>query len=109
MQHVKLIVVGCALVALSATTVQAAPRKARDGQLVGYAVAESRNSGKVIAAPVRRSAATGRLEFRMKNGTWIECGRSCNDTLRRTTVDFWDSKDPGGGGSNGPGYLRYRF
>ncbi len=109
MQLAKIIVAGCALATLTAAATEAAPRKARDGRQVGFVVAESRYSGKVIAAPVRRNAATGRLEFRLKGGTWIECGQSCSETLRRTTIDFWDIQARGGGTSDGPGYLRYRF
>ena len=54
----------------------------------GYVTAESRYSGASVSGPVRRGPQ-GRLEVRLPGGTWIECGRSCSDTLRRETVDFW--------------------
>ena len=108
MQRANIIIAGCAaVVALSATAADAEPRKARNGNHVGFVVAESRYSGRVIAAPVRRNAA-GRLEFRLRGGTWIECGQSCSETLRRTTIDFWDIQ-ASGSNSDGPGYLRFRF
>ena len=74
----------------------------------GYVTAESRYGGQTITAPVRTGPA-GRLEVRLPGGTWIECGRSCRDTLRRETIDFWASRDRGGGAGDGPGYLRFRF
>src|SRR5437016_2281386 len=73
-----------------------------------YVTAESRYSGATITAPVR-SGPQGRLEVRLPGGTWLECGRSCSDTLRRETVDFWKDKGHPRGGGDGPGYLQFRF
>jgi len=71
-----------------------------------YVTAESRYGGASITAPVR-SGPQGRLEVRLPGGTWLECGRSCSNTLRRETVDFWkDRGAPRGGGDDGPGYLQ---
>ena len=100
----KTLVAGCALAALGTATAEAGSRDARDRP--GYVVAESRYGGRVIAASVRRGPA-GRMEVRLAAGTWIECGRSCSETLRRATIDFWDNQIRGG--PDGPGYLRYRF
>jgi hypothetical protein len=86
------------------TSAEAQPRRYQGD---GYVTAESRYSGKSISAPVRYGPR-GRAEVRLPGGTWIECGRSCSDTLRRETIDFWDSRDPRGG-RDGPGYLRFRF
>jgi hypothetical protein len=72
----------------------------------GYVTAESRYGTATITAPVRYGRQ-GRLEVRLPGGTWLECGRSCRDTLRRETVDFWQSRDPRG--SDGPGYIQFRF
>lgn len=45
----------------------------------------------------------------MPGGTWIECGRSCRDTLRRETVDFWQSRNaPNSPYVDGPGYFSFR-
>lgn len=46
-------------------------------------------------APVRR--ASNDHEFRLPGGTWISCRQSCKDTLRRETVDFWETQRENGG------------
>jgi hypothetical protein len=73
----------------------------------GYVTAESRYTSATITAPVRYGPH-GRLEVRLPGGTWLECGLSCRDTLRRETIDFWYSRDPRGT-PDGPGYLKFRF
>jgi hypothetical protein len=75
-----------------------------------YITAESRYGTATVTAPVRNGPA-GRLEVRLPGGTWLECGLSCRETLRRETVDFWQGEGRGrpGGDINGPGYLQFRF
>ena len=46
-------------------------------------------------APIRR--AGNDYEFRLPGGTWVSCKQSCKDTLRRETVDFWDTQRENGG------------
>jgi hypothetical protein len=46
---------------------------------------------------------------RLPGGTWLECGRSCSDTLRRETVDFWKERGAPRQGGDGPGYLQRKF
>jgi hypothetical protein len=76
---------------------------------VGFVTAESRYSTQTITAPVRVNAQ-GRPEVRLPGGTWIECRRSCSNTLRQETVDFWYIRsDPNTAGDDGPGYLTYHF
>lgn len=55
-----------------------------------------RYSAQCISAPVRE----GRFgaEVRLPGGTWISCARSCKDTLRDETVDFWLKRDIDRGG-----------
>ncbi|MDP1910937.1 MAG: hypothetical protein Q8K85_21760 [Hyphomicrobium sp.] len=69
-------------------------------------VAESEWGNGTIEGAVR----PGRhgLQVRLPRGTWIDCVRSCSDTLRRQTVDFWESNGPQAAGS-GRGYLRWDF
>lgn len=31
-------------------------------------------------------------KLRLKHGTWIDCDGDCRDTLRRSTVDYWDDR-----------------
>jgi hypothetical protein len=88
------------------TSASAQTRRALPGSDYGYATAESRYGTGVVAAPVRRGPH-GRLEVRLPGGTWIECGRSCSETLRMETVDFWQSR--GRFGDRGPGYLRFGY
>jgi hypothetical protein len=75
----------------------------------GYVTAESRYGPQTITAPVR-IGPLGRREVRLPGGTWIECHRSCSDTLRRETIDFWNVRNSGDStGDDGPGYLRFEF
>jgi hypothetical protein len=101
-----------ATLGLAATTVAmvpAADAQSRRGSGESYTTAESRYGPQTITAPVR-NGPQGRLEVRLPGGTWIECGRSCSDTLRRETIDFWQSRNSGiTGGPDGPGYLRFRW
>ena len=97
-----LLVAAAATVAVVAAA-DAAPRR----DAYGYVTAESRYGGASITAPVR-NGPQGRLEVRLPGGTWIECGRSCRDTLRRETVDFWAGRERFNGGADGPGYLHFR-
>lgn len=91
---------------LASLTADAKPRRGGYDPGYGYVTADSRYGGPSITAPVRYGPH-GRLEVRLPGGTWIECGRSCRDTLRRETVDFWQSRGPFG--PDGPGYLQFRF
>ncbi len=78
-----------------------------DGPNLGYVRAESRYGPQTITGPVRLSML-GRREVRLPGGTWIECGRSCSETLRRETIDFWNIRN-NGSNTDGVGYLHLRF
>lgn len=60
------------------------------------AVAVSRHGNGTVSGPVR-STRLG-YEVRKPNGTWIACRRSCSETLRVETVDFYET---------GPGLTGY--
>ena len=98
-----LAIAGDALMAAAA----AQPRR-EPGPRYVYVTAESRYGGASITARVR-SGPQGRLEVRLPGGTWLECGRSCSDTLRRETVDFWKERGAPRQGGDGPGYLQRKF
>jgi hypothetical protein len=85
-------------------------RRALEEPAVGHVTAESRYSSQTITAPVRVNAQ-GRREVRLPGGTWIECRRTCSETLRQETIDFWyiRSNPYNGGGDDGPGYLHFRW
>ena len=96
------------MAASSAAEAQSRYRPTSEG-IVGYVHAESRYGTATVSGPVRQNKY-GRLEVRLPGGTWLECGRSCRETLRRETVDFWQSRnDPRNPYVDGPGYLRFRF
>jgi len=53
------------------------------------ATAESRFGNGSVSGPVR-AGRTG-YEVRLPGGTWVGCRRSCSETLRVETVDFWEN------------------
>jgi len=59
-----------------------------------YVTAESRFGHGTVSGPVRPGSRGGR-EVMMPGGTWISCGRSCAETLRVETVDFWENRGAG--------------
>jgi hypothetical protein len=78
----------------AAPAVRAAPVPA------GEVVAESQFGHGSVSAPVR-PAKFGQ-EVRLPGGTWIDCGRSCSETLRTESVDFWENKGAGANRSDHP-------
>lgn len=99
-----------AVAAALAATSLAAPAGAQGyrhhGHAPGYVVAESRYGKGVVSGEVR----PGRhgLQVRLPGGTWIDCVRSCSETLRRQSVDFWESNGPQSK-DDGPGYFRWQY
>lgn len=91
-----------------AVSAHAQARRGPVGPGYGYVTADSRYGAGSISAPVR-NGPKGRLEVRLPGGTWIECGRSCRDTLRRETVDFWKDRGYPRAGGDGPGYFSFSF
>ena len=101
---------GLALAGCAATYSADEPEHLGRREGLGEVTAESRYGAATITAPVRRGARD-RLEVRLPGGTWLECGRSCSETLRRETVDFWENHGSGptsNGGSDGPGYFLWK-
>ena len=79
-----------ALVSLAALL--ALPALAEAGWRKDYgdgAVAESRYGNGAVSGPVREGR--NGLEVRLPGGTWVGCRRSCSETLRVETVDFWEN------------------
>jgi hypothetical protein len=105
------IVVTVSSMALIADYADAGSRKSlHEGEGYGYVTAESRFGTGIVSGPVRRGPY-GRLEVGLPRGTWIECGRSCSETLRRETVDFWYNHrgDRHTDKVDGPGYFSFYF
>jgi hypothetical protein len=79
------------LTALAPTEAAAQRHDRRAGKDI--VVAESRFGHGTVSGPVRLTR-TGR-EVRLPGGTWIPCGRSCSETLRVESVDFWENRGAG--------------
>jgi hypothetical protein len=71
--------------------------------IIGYVTAEATFGGKTVTAPVRPGRWSDQV--RLPGGTWVDCEITCEYTLRRNTVDFWDSQ--GNRNFVSPGYFRF--
>ncbi len=72
-----------------------AARRSTRGPAGDYVVAESRFGHGTVSGPVR--PGRNGYEVRTPGGSWLPCGRSCSETLRVETVDFWENKGAGKG------------
>ena len=78
-------VVAVATAALAVPSSEAGKRSGGD-----YVVAESRFGNGKVVGPVRRTSV-GR-QVKTPGGSWLHCARSCSETLRVNTVDFWENQ-----------------
>lgn len=85
---------------------QAATTQVRADGAISKVTIDSRYGHGTMSGPVRPGARGGN-EVRMPGGTWIDCGRHCDETQRRETVDFWESRDTKTNPGDGPGYLHW--
>src|SRR5215471_10698306 len=60
--------------------------------IIGYVTAEQTFGSKTVTAPVRRGGWGKQVRV---EGYWHDCEITCEYTLRRLTVDFWDSQTSG--------------
>ena len=60
-------------------------------------VAESRFGNGTVRGRVRHTNV-GR-QVRTPGGSWLHCARSCSETLRVNTVDFWQNEQGAGRGN----------
>jgi hypothetical protein len=69
-----------------------------------YITAEASTGTGVVTAPVR----PGRWgeEVQLPGGSWVDCEKTCEYTLRRWTVDFWEWQT---NKTLSPGYFRFEF
>jgi hypothetical protein len=84
-----------------AGSADAKSRKSPEGYR--YVTAEASTGGKTVTGPVREGRRGDQV--RTPGGNWYDCEISCEYTLRRLTVDFWESQQDGGFVS--PGYLSF--
>lgn len=114
MGHVLKSLLGMGLAAVAAlsmaATVEAAsckgqrckgPRTEEPG-VYRYIYVESDYGPRRASAPVRHSALGDQVKI--PGGTWVDCEITCEYTLRRLSVDFWEDQ---GRHVASPGYLRY--
>jgi hypothetical protein len=79
-------------IAVATSPVQAGSSRYRPADAEGTVTAESRFGNGTVSGPVRY----GRMgrEVQLPGGTWEPCKRSCAETLRVSTVDFWYANGP---------------
>ena len=96
-----------ALLAVTCTSAQAQRYHHRgQGYGDGYVVAESRYGKGIVEGAVRHGRVGPQVQ--LPGGNWLDCERSCSETLRRATVDFWESNGPQSK-DQGPGYFSWYF
>ena len=94
MRALSICYLSVALLAGATVAVEAAGPRGYGPRNGGYVTAESRFGHGTVSGPVRPARA-GHYEVRLPGGTWIACRRSCSETLRVETVDFWENKGAG--------------
>lgn len=85
--------VPAALLCLAVTTASEAGRRGYDNY-GGQVVAESRFGNGTVVGAVRQTRLGPQV--RTPGGSWLYCKRSCSETLRVNTVDFWQNEGAGG-------------
>jgi hypothetical protein len=70
-----------------------------------FVVTDSVSRARQVAGPVR--VAPLGYQVRLPGGSWVYCEYSCEYTLRKNTVEFWDSQ--GNGNFVSPGRFRKDF
>ena len=96
----RLIALAASLITLALSTVAATaagPHRGYGPSGENFVTAESRFGHGTVSGPVRVARA-GNREVRLPGGTWISCSRSCAETLRVESVDFWENKGAGNRG-----------
>ena len=76
-----------------------------DSEGYRYVTAHASIGGQTVTGAVREGRFGDQVQT--PGGNWYDCEITCEYTLRRLTVDFWDGQQDGGFVS--PGYLRYDF
>jgi len=68
----------------------------RRGDSTAYAqvVAESRFGNGTVVGTVRQTSLGPQVQT--PGGNWLYCARSCSETLRVNTVDFWQNEQGSG-------------
>jgi hypothetical protein len=75
------------------------------GPVYRHVRAESRYSSRAVVAPVRRGPVGDQVMT--PGGNWYDCEITCEYTLRRVYLDFWETMGPDE--PTYPGYFRFKF
>jgi len=59
-----------------------------------YVVAHSKHGNGRVVGPVRQTSVG--WQVKTPGGSWLDCERSCSETLRVNTVDFWQNEQGAG-------------
>jgi len=76
---------------LTMTTAAFAGSRRGDVRGTDVVVAQSKFGNGTVTGPVRMTSV-GR-QVQLPGGTWEHCKRSCSETLRVATVDFWEAQN----------------
>ncbi|MBX2804336.1 MAG: hypothetical protein KTR19_00050 [Hyphomicrobiales bacterium] len=99
--------------ALAATLISAgavgiaghAEAKRGESEAYRYVTAHASTGGQSVTGAVRKGRFGDQVQT--PGGNWYDCEITCEYTLRRLTVDFWEGQEDNGFVS--PGYLRFDF
>ncbi len=72
-----------------------------------FVYAESWYGFKRVVAPVRHALHGDQVL--LPGGAWVYCSVTCEYTLRRQSLDFWQGQGAGGDDQTSPGYFRWNF
>lgn len=83
------------------------PRSTAVGPVKGQVVAKSRYGNTKVRGLVRPTSLGPQVQ--LPGGSWVYCKRSCAETLRAETVDFWEARQGPGGQEQGLLYYLRRW
>jgi len=77
------------------------------GEVYRYVYAEAWYGNQKIVAPVRRAGCCDQVQ--VPGGAWIDCVFSCEITIRKMQLDYWQDQGAGYNKELSPGYPRADF
>lgn len=78
------------------------PYRKHDGYR--FVLVESHHSSRSVVAPVRHARLGDQVK--LPGGAWVYCEITCEYTVRRMSLDFWEGQ---GQNFTSPGYFRKNF
>jgi hypothetical protein len=77
------------------------------GEVYRYVYAEAWYGNQKVIAPVRRAGCCDQVQ--VPGGAWIDCVFTCEITLRKMRLDYWQDQGAGYNKELSPGYPRADF